>query len=109
MFLEERLETIWQQNIERKANFGVSTDDAIVMLNTYVAHIKEHIKPKDTWLNTFRIIKQTDIIWRAFAKKKELNENFFRANYIIKRLNKNVDAREYFKITKDEIEKYGQE
>ena len=103
MFLEEKLETVWQQNIEREAN---STDVAIDLLNTCVAHIKEHIKPKDTWLNTFRIIKQTDIIWRAFAKKKGLSENFFRANYIVRRLSNNSAAKEYFSITTQEVEKY---
>ena len=106
MFLEEKLETFWQQNIERKSRFGVSTDVAIDLLNTCVAHIEEHIKPKDTWLNTFRIIKQTDIIWRTFAKKKGFSENFFRENYIVRRLSNNSAAREYFSITTQEVGKY---
>lgn len=108
MFLEEKLETVLQQNIERKAIFGVSTDVAIDLLNTCLAHIKEHIKVNDTWSNVFSIIKQTDGIWRSFAKKKGfINENFFRANYIIPRLKNKPGAKEYFKITKEEIEKYG--
>lgn len=108
MFLEEKLETVWQQNIERKARFGVSTDVAIDLLNTCVAHIEEHIKPKDTLLNAFSIIKQTDGIWRTFAKKNGYSQDFFRNNYIIRRLSRFPDAKEYFKITKEEIEKYGQ-
>ena len=106
MFLEEKLETVWQQNIERKANCGVSTDVAIDLLNTCVAHIEEHIKVNDTWSNVFSIIKQTDCIWRSFAKKKGFSENFFRANYIVRRLSNNSAAKEYFSITTQEVEKY---
>lgn len=109
MFLEEKLETFWQQNIERKARFDVSTVVAIDLLNTCLAHIKEHIKVNDTWSNLFAIVKQTDNIWRTFAKKKGFSENFFRANHIIPRLKNKPGAKEYFKITKEEIEKYGQE
>lgn len=107
MFLEDKLQQTLDENKFRTANFGVTSSLEIDLLNVCVAHIDEHITPKDTWLNAFNIIKQTDDIWRTFAKKKGYSQDFFRNNYIIPRLTRLSDAKEYFKITKEEIEKYG--
>lgn len=106
MFLEDKLQQALDENKERKANLGATISVGVELLNVCVAHIGQHIKPRDTWRNVFSIVKQTDNVWRTFAKKKGFNQDLFRNNYIVPRLADKPGAKDYFHITQEEVEHY---
>lgn len=105
--LEDKLQEILDRNERLKDNFGQAPNRGIELLNCLVDHIAERLHLSDKWDSTLQLVKQTDTIWRSFAKKKGFRQDFFRNNYIIPRLCDKPYAREYFKMTKEEIDKYG--
>lgn len=104
MFLEDKLQEIYEryQTLDSYQNRGID------LMNCMVDHVAERLKHSDSYHQVFMIVKQTDNIWRSFAKEDNLNPDFFRRNYIIHRCAKMPGAIEYFNITQQEIEKYGQ-
>lgn len=105
MFLEDKLQEIFErsQNLDSNQNHR-----GLDFMNCMINHIAERVKRSDTYHQVFMLVKQTDNIWRSFAKKNNLNPDFFRHNYIIRRCAKMPGAIEYFNITKQELERYGQ-
>jgi patatin-like phospholipase/acyl hydrolase len=108
MFLEEKLNNVLEQHKNIKEKYGVDANRSVDLLNAMIDHVAERLTIKMSIEETLQLVKQTDNIWRSFAKKNNLNPNFFRYNYIIPRLGKRGYAIDYFNITKQELEKYGQ-
>lgn len=104
MFLEDKLQGIFEryQTLDSNQNRGFD------FMNCMIEHVAERLKDSHSYHQCYMLVKQTDNIWRSFAKKNNLNPDFFRNNYIIRMCAKMPGANEYFKITKQEIEKYGQ-
>jgi len=103
MFLEDKLQEIYERYQTLDSNKNCGTDFMICMVD----HIAERIKKRGSYHQLYMLVKQTDNIWRSFAKKNNLNPDFFRNNFIVRRCAKMPGAIEYFNITKQEIEKYG--
>lgn len=107
--LEDKLQETLDRNKELKDKFGQAPNRSIELLNCLIDHIAARLRLSDALESTLQLVKQTDTIWRLFAKKNSLNPNFFRYNYIIPRLCDKPYARQYFKITDEEIKSYGKE
>ena len=115
MFLEEKLDLAFQQEMENYKNFGVSNYNNII--NVVIRHVKEaaqdSIDNNRKWDNqsSLNFLKQTDTIWRQWCKKMKLTDSVeaVRLLCIIPQFGKYGSVRDYFKITPEEIEKYGKE
>ena len=105
--LEDKLQEVLDGNERLKDKFGQAPNRGIELLDCLIDHIAERLRIGDKWESTLQLVKQTDTIWRSFAKKMGFRQDFFRNYYIIPRLYDKPYAMEYFKMTKEEIDKYG--
>ncbi len=108
MFLEDKLNNVLERHKEIKEKFGVDAGSDDDLLNAMIDHIAERLTTNMSTDNALQLVRQTDNVWRSFANKNNLNPDFFRNGYIIRRCAKMPGANGYFKITKEEIKKYGQ-
>jgi len=104
MILEDKLQEIYERYQTLDSNTNRGTD----FMNCMIEHLAEHVKKGYTYNQCYTRISQIDRIWRSFAKENNLNPDFFRNNYIVRRCAKMYAAKAYFNITKQELEKYGQ-
>ena len=105
LHLENKLQEIYEryQALDSTQNRGTDFMNCIIEL------LKERLnKRRYTYNQGYWLLTQIDRIWRSFAKKNNLNPDFFRHNYIIPRCSKMFSGKAYFKITEQELEKYGQ-
>ena len=95
MFLEDKLENMFTLGTEFP---DLTNDLAVDLANACVGHIKERTHEGMSVRDAVQVIKQTDNIWRRFAKKHTdvLREDFFTEVYIKPRIMNHPQMGQYF-------------